>query len=130
MAMRLICLSVLGALMLACGSAQTTAKARAEAMARIRPGLERIRVAEAQQPPKPFDVPFSGSTSSLVGASQAEIRAGLGPPTRTDCDSSSSVCVWQYSLYYLPANYTGGGQELVIHFDRGVVSEVTKLMTQ
>jgi len=128
--MRPVYLSVMGALALACGSAQTTEKARAETMARIRPGLDRVRAAETQQPPKPFDVPFSGSTSPLVGASQAEIRAGLGPPTRTDCSASRSVCVWEYSLYYLPANYTGGGQELVIHFDEGVVSEVTKLMTQ
>jgi len=128
--MRLMCLSIMSALVLACGSTQTTAKARAETMARIRPGLDRVRVAETQQPPKPFDAPFSGSASALVGASQAEIRAGLGPPTRTDCDDTGSVCVWVYHLYYLPANYIGGGQELVIHFDKGVVSGVTKLMTQ
>ena len=128
--MRLMCLSVVGALVLACGSAQTTSQARAEIIARIRPGLDRVRAAETQQQPKPFDVPFSGATSALVGASQAEVRAGLGVPTRTDCNASGSVCVWEYSLYYLPANHTGGGQELVIHFDEGVVSDVTKRMTQ
>lgn len=116
---------------IACGPAETAHAGRGALMSDLRGRLERVRVANVDQPPAPFSVPYSGPMLALVGASQAELFSGVGPPTWIKCEPSETICSWGFSLYYLPSRRLGGGQELVVHFDdHGKVNRVETANTQ
>jgi hypothetical protein len=116
---------------LACGPAEIAQSGRGAVMSDLRGRLERVRIANVDQPPAPFSVPYSGPILALVGASQAELFSGLGPPAWIKCEPSEPICSWGFSLYYLPNRRLGGGQEIIVHFDEhGRVRRVETASTQ
>jgi hypothetical protein len=78
------------------------------------------------------DFEFGRCPHALVGAPQSEVFAALGRPDQSDsCANSSSNCMWQYSFYWSPPHWVGGGPELDVYFDdAGVVSKVECARTQ
>ncbi len=70
---------------------------------------------------QPYESRYNADASVLIGLHKREIQKALGKPKICQ-DLTTAPCKiigdWYYSFYSLPSNWIGGGQELVLHFDK------------
>jgi hypothetical protein len=91
------------------------------------------------EPPPAVDLP---SVGALVGVTRTRFLEALGHPAcgrwasepgtqhyeRLPCEEAREL---EYSFYYLPDNYVGGGPELIVEFDeRGVCNSARWMRSQ
>jgi len=129
-----VSLTVLALTCLSCANARRPAAEpdKGTVMNELRVQLDEVARARAKHGSKPADFSYSSCPLVLVGVPQTEILARLGRPDRSgSCSKTDKDCLWEYSFYYLPEHWVGGGRELDLHFDFArVVSKVECVQTQ
>jgi hypothetical protein len=130
----LVSLTVLALGCLSCANARRPAAEpdKGTVMNELRIRLDEVARARTERGSKPADFNYSGCPLVLVRVTQAEILARLGQPDRSDsCSKTDKDCLWEYSFYYLPEHWDGGGGELDLHFNLArVISKVECVQTQ
>jgi hypothetical protein len=96
---------------------------------RVTSTLHSLRASLDSVSAAPEDKPFEASDATrsdisvLVGLSREQIQSALGRPEACNSFFMPAPCEhvddWFYSFYKLPLGWVGGGQELLLQFDRG-----------
>ena len=104
-------------------------------MNELRARLDDVARARAEQGSEPKDFGYGPCPLVLTGVAQTEVLSQLGRADRS-CSCSETAresedCRWEYSFYYLPSRWAGGGPKLELHFNRDrLVSKVKCVRTQ